>query len=63
MQTFTVIATGQTAAPAEQIEAAVRSALASVGVRLIPCRWAPDLDTIAENCGADFGSNCLVDLN
>ena len=61
--TYTVIATGQTTASAEEVEAAVRASLTSVGLELVPCNWAPDLDTIAEQTGVPFGTNQLIDLN
>lgn len=33
------------------------------GCELVGCDWAPDLDTVAEAIGADFGTVALVDLN
>lgn len=61
MTTFTVIATGTTDAPLDQIETALRAELERIGVRLIPCNWTPDSDTIAEQAGVERVD--VIDLN
>lgn len=61
MTTFTLFATGETDAELSIIEAAVRGALATSGVALVRCGWAPDPDTIIDAIDAD--DLVLVDLN
>jgi hypothetical protein len=64
MPFFTLVATGYTeTADPEDIDSAVRAALASVGVELIPCAWAPDLDTVADAADLAYGDLTLIDLN
>jgi hypothetical protein len=43
------------------LRGAVADALDRVGARLAPCGWAPDPDTVAEQCNAD--TVAVVDLN
>ena len=61
MNTFTIVATGQTTATTDEVGASVRASLAAAGVELIACTWAPDLDTIRDNI--DAPSLELIDLN
>ena len=60
MNTFTVVATGITAKSADEVEVAVRRALAEACMELVACDWAPDPDTISDVVGEDV---TVIDLN
>ncbi|WP_047892590.1 hypothetical protein [Micromonospora sp. RV43] len=62
MHVTTIVATVALGDVAPQLaDWRVRAALADLGVALVPCRWAPDPDTIAECAGADKAT--VLDLN
>jgi hypothetical protein len=58
MTTYTIVATVDTSLSEDEIRAGITAALD--GCELIPCNWAPDPDTISENCDRDV---VVVDLN
>lgn len=59
MTTFTIVATVDTDLDEAEIRARIGQAL--TGCELIPCNWAPDPDTISENC--EFRAITVVDMN
>lgn len=34
-----------------------------LGAEIVPCNWAPDMDTVADATGVDFDNIVLIDLN
>lgn len=49
---------------AEHVARTVRAVLeATLGLDLVGCDWAPDLDTIADATGVDYDNIVLLDLN